>query len=158
MEDALIQKNVDICRERVKWSCDKANERTSDYSKFLAGLASIIFGLSPLIKINRAALSVKFVFTTSLFLLIICLILGAVHIWLERHHFDVWADKYKKIFDKWNATSVGEISVEAAINFENGVYVGSKIESPIWPLICQSILLLLGFIGLSVIICVGIYQ
>lgn len=157
MNDATIEKNVDISRGQVKWACDKANERTSDYSKFLTGVASVIFGLSPLFKMDEATSIIKIVFIISLFLVIVSLIFGAVHIWLEKNFFDKWTENYQEIFNKWNVASAKEIPVEVAVDFENSMYKHDKTESPVWSLICQGSFLLLGLLGLLVNIFLGLF-
>lgn len=157
MEKTTVQENVNISRDQMRWACDCANEKTAEYSKFLTGVASIIFGLSPLIKIYEASNWMKFVFIISLVFVVISLIFGAIHMLLEKSHFDKWTDHYYKIFNEWRKVTSEEISADLAIGFEEGVFKGNKTETPIWPLISQSILLFLGFVGLLLVVSFSIY-
>ncbi|MFA6486047.1 MAG: hypothetical protein WCT40_01610 [Candidatus Magasanikbacteria bacterium] len=157
MDKITAQENVNISREQMRWACDQANEKTAEYSRFLTGVASVVFGLSPLIRIYEVSNQMKFIFIISLILVIISLIFGAVHMLLEKNHFEKWTDHYYKIFNEWRKVTVEEISPDSAIGFEEGVFKGNKTDTPIWPLITQSILLFLGFVGLLIAVSVSIY-
>lgn len=157
MDQVTAQENVNISRDQMKWACDQANEKTAEYSRFLTGVASVVFGLSPLIKIYEASNWIKSIFIFSLVFVVISLVFGAVHMLLEKRHFDKWTEYYYKIFDEWRQVTMGKISADLAISFEEGIYKGNKTETPIWPLIFQSILLFLGFVGLLVVVSISIY-
>lgn len=157
MDKITAQENVSISRDQMRWACDQANKKTAEYSKFLTGVAGVVFGLSPLIRIYEAPNQMKFVFIISLVLVIISLIFGAVHMLLEKNHFEKWTDHYYKIFNEWRKVTAEEISADLAIGFEEGVYKGNKTDTPIWPLITQSILLFFGFVGLLTVVSVSIY-
>lgn len=157
MDKITAQENVSISRDQMKWACDQANEKTADYSKFLTGIAGIVFGLSPLIRIYEASDWMKFVFIISLALVVTSLIFGAVHMLLEKNHFEKWTDHYYKIFSEWRKVTAEEVSADSAVGFEEGVYKGNNTDTPIWPLITQSILLFFGFVGLLIVVSVSIY-
>ena len=157
MDKEIAWENVGISRDQMKWACDCANEKTVEYSKFLTGVASIIFGLSPLIKIYEAFNWMKLVFIISLVFVVISLIFGAIHMLSEKSHFDKWADYYYKIFNEWRKVTSEEISADSAIRFEESVFKENKTETPIWPLLFQSTLLFLGFVGLLLVVSFSIY-
>jgi hypothetical protein len=157
MDEHTIKENVNISREQVKWACDRANERTSDYSKFLTGVASVVFGLSPLIRIYETTFVIKIIFIIALILIVVSLFFGAIHIWLEKNHFDTWSNNYYQIFDNWRTASTSKISGEEALGFEKGMFNTCNTKTSDWPLIWQSLLLFLGFIGLLVVISLSIF-
>jgi len=157
MDQTTAQENVNISRDQMKWACDQTNEKTAEYSRFLTGVASVVFGLSPLIRIYEASNWIKFIFILSLVSVVISLIFGAIHMLLEKRHFSKWTDHYYKIFNEWRKVTTEEISADLAIRFEEGIYKGNRTETPIWPLIFQSVLLFLGFLGLLIVASISIY-
>lgn len=157
MDKIAIKENVNIARSQVMWARDKSNESISGYSNFLTGAASILFGLSPLVRIYEADKCEKIIFIISLIFVFSSFVMGAVHILFEKKFFDSWLEKYYKIFEKWNEASSEDDRVPNAIDFEEKIYSSSERESSGWPIFFQSMFLFSGFIGLLIVVSISIF-
>lgn len=147
-KENLVKENKGINRKLVLWACDNENNISANYSNFLTTIAAIFLGLSPL-ALNKITTDeiiwIKICLSLSIIFILLSLLFGGVYIFLKRLFFSRWVNNYSEIFNKWNECSKNnDNDIEKAFECEKCIYSSSKTVSPQWPLIVQSVFLLLG--------------
>ncbi|MCK5460057.1 hypothetical protein KAI52_02995 [Candidatus Parcubacteria bacterium] len=159
-KDNLAKQNADINRRMMLWSCDNENNLSSNYSNFLTTLAGFFIVLSPLVindEIVKNGVWLKIFLSISIVSIFLSLIFGGIYIFLKKNFFSKWIKNYSEIFNKWNNCSTKD-DEDKILACEECIYKKNKTESPQWPLITQTILLLFGmFIIITIIIKILIF-
>jgi hypothetical protein len=149
----LVDENVDVYRKLILWSCDNGNKVSDAYSNFLTTLAGFFIVFYPnIVNYNPGSNTVllKIILGTSISLIFLSLIFGAITMLLKRRFYLKWLASYSEIFTKWNSCS-NDIDKKRAIECEECVYSKNRKESPMWSLVTQTLLLFLGVL-LAVIV------
>ena len=161
IEDAAY-KNAEIHRTQADWSRDMANKAIAEYTRFLGVLSGIILGLSPLLINNSngilTTLGVKILITVSLVLIILSIPFGAISMLLESRFFVKMMNNEQDIFTKWQMPIGNPAKFDEADAFQRGIYKNTPSSSPFWPMIVQSIMVILGLFGILAVVIIKIFQ
>lgn len=156
-EKEIAKEWRDICLAEATYAKGRSNKLSDEYCKNLLQISSIIFGIATAFtgQITQQTFSVKLFFISGLITLIFSLIFGITNTHLRETFWEeVVATSHRRTKYYEDARRGAILLKEAEIGVKEAIHGKTKVGSPKWAWITQTILTFLGVV--SIVISVGI--
>ena len=160
-EKEIAKEWRDICLDEAVHAKKRSNLLSDEFSKNLLQISSIIFGIATafVVPIIGQLFLIRFIYISGLIALICSLIFGLVNIQIKQNFWEsVVATAHRRV-KYYSEAREGTLSLDKAkIGAHEATQGKSRIGSPGWAWITQTIFTFLGIISIGISISLAIFK